>query len=81
MIFGSILDRSWGPKGSQNEYQNGPNSSAKINMKNDGFWNPLGRVLGPSWVVLGSILRSKIIKFKLFLKGFVKIHIFDADEV
>ena len=79
--FGPILGSKRLPKWVQNGSQNGPKSSAKINMKLYGFWNPLGRVLGPSWVVLGSILGSKIIKFHLFLKGFVKIHIFDADEV
>ena len=79
--FGPILGSKRLPKWVQNGSENGPKSSAKINMKNYSFWNPLGRVLGPSWVVLGSILGSKIIKLHWFSNGFVKIHIFDADEV
>ena len=42
-------------------------------MKQEGFEDPLGSVLGLSWVVLGSILGSKIIKFHWFYKGSVKI--------
>ena len=61
--FGPILGSKRLPKWLQNGSQNGPKSKAKINMKNYRFWNRLGRVLGPSWVVLGSILGSKIIKF------------------
>ena len=76
-----ILKRKSVPKGEQNGAQNGPKSSAKFNMKQEGFEDPLGSVLGLSWVVLGSILGSKIIKFHLFLRCFVKIHIFDTDKV
>ena len=79
--FGSILGSKRLPKSTPNRSQNGPKSKAKINMKNDRFWNPLGSVLGPSWGILGSILGSKIIKFHWFLKGFVNIHIFDPDKV
>ena len=61
--FGPILGSKRLPKSTQNGPQNGPKSKAKINMKNDRFWNPLGAVLGPSWAVLGSILGSKINEF------------------
>ena len=49
-------------------------------MRNDRFWNRLGHVLGPSWVVLGSILGSKIIKFHRFLQGFREHRVFDEDN-
>ena len=42
-------------------------------MKYEGFQVPLGSVLGMSWVVLRSILESKIIKLHWFSKVFVKI--------
>ena len=79
--FGPILGSKRLPKSTPNGSQNGPKSKAKINMKHYRFWNPLGPVLGPSWAVLGSILGSKIMENQWFLKGFVKIHIFDPDKV
>ena len=42
-------------------------------MKQESFEDPLGSVLGLSWVVWGSILESKIVKIQQFLKVFVKI--------
>ena len=72
--FGPILGSKRLPKSIQNGSQNDPKSKAKINMINYRFWNTLGPVLG-------SILGSKIIKIHWFLKGFVKIHIFDPDKV
>ena len=42
-------------------------------MKYEAFQVPLGSVLGLSWVVLGSILGSKIIEFQWFYKVSVKI--------
>ena len=77
--FGPILGSKRLPKWVQNGFQNGPKSSAKINMKSYGFWNPLGRVLGPSWVVLGSILGSTIIKFRWFYQGFRGSLVFKED--
>ena len=61
------------PKGAQNGPPNGPKSRTKINIKYEGFQVPLGSVLALPWVVLGSILGSKIIDFHLFYKVFVKI--------
>ena len=60
-------------KGAQNGAQNEPKSNRKINIKFEGFQDPLGSVLGLSWVVLGSILGSKIIRIHLFLNVFVNI--------
>ena len=71
--LGPILRPKRLPKRVQNGVQNGQKSSTKINMKQEGFEDPLGSVLGLSWVVLGSILGSKIMKFHWFLKGFVNI--------
>ena len=79
--LGSILRPKRLPKRVQNGGQNGAKSSAKISMKKEGFEDPLGSVLGLSWVVWGSILGSKIIKFHWFLKVFVKIHVFEEDKV
>ena len=76
--LGSILRPKRLPKRVQNGAQNGAKSNAKINMKKEGFEDPLGSVLGQSWVVLGSILGSKIIKCHLFLLGFVKINVFEG---
>ena len=42
-------------------------------MKQEGFEDPLGSVLGLSWVVLGSILGSKIMNMIWFYNGFMKI--------
>ena len=64
--FGPILRPKRLPKRIQNGVQNGQKSSTKINMKQEGFEDPLGSVLGLSWVVLGSILVSKISKFQWF---------------
>ena len=61
------------PQRVQNGSQNGSKLNTKFNIKQEGFQDPLGSVLGLSWVVLGSILGSKIIKFHRFYKGFVKI--------
>ena len=61
------------PKRVQNGAQNGSKLNTKFNIKQGGFQDPLGSVLGLSWVVLGSILGSKIMKFHWFYKGFVKI--------
>ena len=47
--------------------QNVPKSKPKFNRKKDALRDALGGVLGWSWVVLGSILTSKIIKFRWFL--------------
>ena len=71
---------TWVPKGAQNGPQNGSKSKTKINIKYEGFQVPLGSVLGPSWVVLGSILGSQIIKFHLFLQGFREHRVFDEDN-
>ena len=48
-------------------------------MKKTHLWDPLGVVLGNFLAVSGSILGGQIIKIHWFLKGFVKIHIFNAD--
>ena len=58
------------PKRIQNGVHNAHKSSTKFNMKQEGFEDPLGSVLGLSWVVLGSMLGSKIIKFHWFLEWF-----------
>ena len=73
MDFGPILEPKRLQKRVQNGAQTGPKSNIKFNMKKEGPQDPLGSVLGLSWVVLGSILGSKIIKFHWFYKGFVKI--------
>ena len=79
--LGPILRPKRLPKRVQNGVQNGQKSSTKINIKQEGFQDPLGSVLGLSWVVWGSILGSKIMKFHWFLKVFVKIHVFEEDKV
>ena len=71
--LGPILRPKRLPKRVQNGVQNGQKSSTKFNMKQEGFEDPLGSVLGLSWVVLGSILGSKIVKFRWFYKVSVKI--------
>ena len=58
------------PKGEQNGAQNGPKSNAKINMKQEGFEDPLGSVLGLSWVVWGVDLGVKNHQISLVFKGF-----------
>ena len=63
----------WVPKGDQNGVQNGQKSNAKINVKKEGSQDTRRSVLGPSWGVLGCILGSKIIIFRWFYNGFVKI--------
>ena len=67
------MDAKRVPKWSQNGAQNGPKLKQNISMKNDRFSDRLGLVLGPSWVVLGTILGSKIIKFGWFYNDFVNI--------
>ena len=71
--LGAILVSKRLPKRVQNGVKNGPKSNTKFNIKYVGFQEPLGSVLGLSWVVWGSILGSKIVKFQWFYKGFVKI--------
>ena len=61
------------PKTHQNRMQ-------KSTLKKEGFEDPLESVLGLSWVVLGSILGSKIIKIHWFFMVFVKIHVFEEDK-
>ena len=78
--LGPILRPKRLPKRAQNGVQNDQKSSTKINMKQEGFEDPLGSVLGLSWVVLGSILGSKIMKFHWFLNGFVNNHFFEEDK-
>ena len=70
---GPIWRPKWVPKGAQNGAQNAPKSNTKIMIRYEGFLVPLGSVLGPSWVILGSILGSKIIEFHWFYSGFVNI--------
>ena len=71
--FGWIWRPKGVPKGAQNAPQNGSNSKTNINITYEGFQVPLGCVLGPSSVVLGSILGSKIIKFRWFYQVSVNI--------
>ena len=61
------------PQGAQNEVQNTSKSITQINIKYEGFQVLLGSVLGPFWVVLGSILGSQMIKFRLFYTDSVNI--------
>ena len=61
------------PQRVQNGAKNGSKSNTKFNIKYEGFQEPLGSVLGLSWVVWESILGSNIIKIHWFLKVFVKI--------
>ena len=75
MIFDRFWDRFWtdleaqrGPQRSSKWTPNGPKSRTKINIKYEGFQVPLGSVLGLSWVVLGSILGSKIMIFIGFIR-------------
>ena len=63
----------WLPKRVQNGAQNGPKSNTKFIIKYEGFQDPLGSVLGLSWVVLGSILGSTIINIHWFYTVFVNI--------
>ena len=65
-----ILEPKNVPKGEQNGAQNGPKSNAKINMKQEGFEDPLGSVLGLSWVVWGVDLGVKNHQISLVFKGF-----------
>ena len=71
--FGPIWRPKWVPKGAQHGRQSASTASTKIYMKYEGRQVPRGSVLSPSWVVLGSILRSQIIKFRWFYKGSVNI--------
>ena len=71
--FGAIWRPKWVPKGAQNGAQNALKSNTNIMIRYEGFQVPLGSVLGPSWVILGPILGSTIIKFNWFYKGFVNI--------
>ena len=71
--MGPNLVPKWVPKGDQNGVQNGQKSNAKINVKKEGSQDTRRSVLGPSWGVLGCILGSKIIIFRWFYNGFVKI--------
>ena len=63
-----ILKPKRHPKSVPNGAQNDQKSNAKIHIKKEGFEDPLGSVLGQSWVVLGSILGSKIEKFQMCFK-------------
>ena len=65
--LGPILRPKRLPKRVQNGVQNGQKSSTKINMKQEGFEDPLGSVLGLSGVVLGSVKNDEI---SLVFKGF-----------
>ena len=65
------------PKRVPNGTKNGPKSNTKINITYVGFQEPLGSVLGLSWVVWGSIWESKILKIQWFLQVFVKIMFFE----
>ena len=48
----------------QSGVRNVQKSRTNFNMKQEGFEDPLGSVLGLSWVVLGPILGSNIMKFQ-----------------
>ena len=68
------------PKGEQNGTQNGPKSNAKFNIKQEGFEDPLGSVLGLSWVVWGVDLGVKNHQISLVLQGFRENSVFEKDE-
>ena len=62
------------PQRIQNIVQNEPKSNTKFHIRNESFQDGLGFVLGLSWVVLGSILATKIMKINIcFKNGFVEI--------
>ena len=71
--LGSILRPKRLPKRDQNGARSGSKSNRKNNIKQEGFQDALEMLLGLSWLVLGSILGSKIIKFHWFDKVFVNI--------
>ena len=54
------------PNGAQNDQQ----SNAKLNTKKERFEDPLGSVLGLSWVVWGVDLGVKNHQISLVFKGF-----------
>ena len=60
------------PKGAPDGPKNESTSNITI-IRYEGFQVPLESILGPSWVVLGSILGSKIMIFHWFYKVSVKI--------
>ena len=71
--LGSILRPKRLPKRDQNGARSASKSKRKISMKQEGFQDALEMVLGLSWLVLGSILGSKMVKIQWFLNVFVKI--------
>jgi len=75
--FGPLVDRFggplWVPKGASHRAKNGSQSKTNMHITCEGFQVPLGCVLGPSWVVLGSILGSTIIKLRWSYTGSVNV--------
>ena len=71
--MGSILRPKRLPKRDQNGARSASKSKRKISMKQEGFQDALEMLLGLSWLVLGSILGSNMVKIHWFLKVFVKI--------
>ena len=67
----------WTSRGAQSGPQHEPKSNTKIMIKYEGFQVPLESVLGPSWVVLGSILGPKIIQFSIVLQWFREHRVFE----
>ena len=71
MIFGSILDRSWGPKGSPNRFKiEGKNKHEKCSLL-EPSWTRLGPVLGRFGVDLGVKNHKISLVFKRFRENIV----------
>ena len=73
MIFGSILDRSWGPKGSQNGSKMGPKTVQNRRQKSTWKMIAFGTLLDPSWARLEPFWGRSWGQKSLIFLGFIKV--------